>query len=207
MACTSSWLRQWISDHGRFVFHHTDAVEQILDEGLIPWDEGPGSQFTDEYTPRPGFVYVGTMAHQVHHHAGTPPADELVAIDLSDIAAERICPDEDAFWSLLTLGRPLNARRWNLADPMITVRDMMFAAQEDEFPLDRRPYESYGQWADAMRLGDDVNVTHEAIAESQTMAIRGRVHPRSLYVVDADAAGQPHVRTPARPSAIPAAVS
>jgi hypothetical protein len=186
MAVRQRWLTEWIATHGPWMFHSTEAdLGSILSEGLKPRDKlSPlTNEEADEYTPRPGHVYVGTLAHHIHDLSDDLCSglealpNYLLAVDLSKIHPDRINPDEDAFWSTIMLNPPVSPQRWCLPDPVKTVKIWRDNATVD---YDKRPYKSFGEWADKQKIGSDCDLSRTAIETSQTMAISGSISPKHL---------------------------
>jgi len=183
MAIDSHALGGWIALHGPYLFHVTsdDATRQkILREGLIPWDDGPGSSaWNDEpfLMPRPGHVYLGTenFMRTLAASLGVQ-SHTLLRVDLRRLDPQRVNPDEDIFLPCGYLGK-LNPSAFGIEDPTGLVDDPRYNIGRDE-----RPYASYGEWAEDIDFGRDGSVT-EASLEYGAVSFRGIVAPAALEAV------------------------
>jgi len=176
-------LESWMATHGPYIFHVTsdDATRQkILSEGLIPWDEGPGSfawETEPFLMPRPGHVYLGTeefmralaLSLEVRSHT-------LLRIDLRELDPQRVNPDEDIFLPCGYLGQ-LEPKDFGIDDPIHLVDDPRYNTEEEP-----RPYASYGEWAEDTDFGRDPVVTGASLGYG-SVAFRGVVPPSALEAV------------------------
>lgn len=106
MAVDPEWWEQYIQ-YNPYMYHATgeDAMYDILDEGLLPWDyeigdpdgEAHRSSWNDALRPRPGHVYMGTkdfVENLAGHHGWK---NRMVQIDLSKLDPGKVNADEDSF--------------------------------------------------------------------------------------------------------------
>jgi len=206
MALLQADLEQWIDAHGPFLYHATltdEAACAIPLQGLVPWNQGPGGQLEDPWTPRVDHVYMGTAEALLAACAANMEgylACGLFSVDLRGLDAASLNPDEDAFWSPLSMlkthsfllgdihlminNSPLYEDGVGLDDPFLNVADETMEVDLSEYPagtvlapLDERLYKSYGQWAEANDLGSDPAHTLLSLKEAGTVAYRGRIAP------------------------------
>jgi len=137
------------------LFHSApaDRAELILAEGLLPWDQGPGTRFVDElewefHEPRPGHVYLSTSSDPVE------PDHVVFAVDPRQLDPQRVNPDED--WVSEGSGRFLMGRMFGDGDGTL------------------------GEMAEAFGLGDDPQHSRASLEEFGAVAYRGAVPPSAV---------------------------
>lgn len=188
------WLQKWMEVNGPYMTHQTDSwdtARKIEKEGLIPHDQGPGSQYGGVLVPRANHAYIGRnlKALSAYSQLGeTSLKNNTVAVDLRKLDPSTINPDEDAF------------------DPNVAFREgdkpelrgqlphdvpWWKETREDEpgFPgthgvvAGGKRYENAGEWADVNR----VNEPHHTAWSLNTMghaAVEGGVHPEAIVPTD-----------------------
>lgn len=210
MSASPAWIRQWVAAHGPYLYHATDGIEaqsSILETGLIPWNQGPGSVWSDAYLPRIDHVYLGTLESL---YASQLSMRWVVSVDIRGIDAARFNPDEDTFYSEELTDAPLNAAEFGLALPDQTVQDLnlletLSNARDIDRQLDAfstRPYRSYGAWAEAVDLGSDTFQTHASLTRAETVAVRNTIDPRWIEAVDIEIHGADSAATVAESCAV-----
>jgi len=121
--------------------------------------------------------------------------DEIVHIDLRLLCSEDLNPDEDAFYSDVLPGVALLGLESGLGleSAAATVRDdgyLPSVEDEERYPLDERPYASYGEWAEANCLGSNPEHTRLSLECRGVLAHRGPIpseaisHHRSVSIID-----------------------
>jgi hypothetical protein len=191
-----AWLNRWIEKHGRYLYHVTNSLakqQAILEEGLRPWDQ-VGARIHaggSAWRSRPGCVYLAmegtaflfTEREQINPELG-------IRIDLHCLDWGRLVPDEDIFVDPSAIdfieagpgAKPLYWRyRELIEDPYASVQDTQFT--NGSAPLNSRPYQDYGQWAEANRLGDDTRQTQISLEQCGTLAYQGIIPKEALSAV------------------------
>jgi hypothetical protein len=165
------WLAKRITEHGPYAYHilRRSLLTTVLAEGLIPWDMRQGRRHNqlEEMAPRPGHVYIGLdgLALEEWGAEMLQTTEELavVAIDLRQLDIRRIVADEDIF---AVLGEDTSS--WGIA--------------ACEFGKGKR-YATSGEWAEAVRLGAQPNITEASAERTSRLAIRGIIAPAFIHEV------------------------
>ena len=204
-AADPQWLQRWIEANGPYMVHQTDGDqtrEKIMQEGLIPHDQGPGSQYSGSLVPRANHVYASRNLASLdpsdkgvrrfdltyNDRGETAGQRRTVAIDLRKLDPSRINPDEDAF-------DPSGNYRSRVPAnfPLEQPADVpAFRRQNDDVPEDGMTwhrqrihdsnggvFENGGEWADR----NNITQPHHTAWSMNTIgnaAIQGGVPPEAL---------------------------
>jgi hypothetical protein len=163
MAATPEWLDAWVDEHGPYLYHATQIanISSILDEGLHPWDQGPGAiQANSIWQPRPGHVYLATESAIKRYDCDNP--DRRLRIDIRELQAENFNPDED----LIFVPSLKNSLLWKNDK---TVQN-----------LNGDKHSSYGEWAERCDFGANPEYTRLSLEECGTLSHRGLIPPNVI---------------------------
>jgi len=183
MPADAKWLKGWMAENGPFLYHVTNTrpgiVGQILSEGIVPWDEGPGAlggHAGCHTEPRPGHVYLAAMDVLVNLR-GSDLAwwlPRTVAVDLRALDPMCLNPDEDAFCASLFASSGISVEALGTS-PSAALKAVL--------------YRSHGEWAEACDLGSFPEHTHLSLEKNGTIAHRGTIPNSAL----APASGEPEL--------------
>lgn len=210
-AVDPAWLQKWIEVNGPYMTHQTDSEatrQKIEQEGLIPHDQGPGSQYAGTLVPRANHSYVGRNLKSLSAYSklgeGTIK-NRTLAVDLRKLDPARINADEDSF--------DRNAFNWlTMAEEAEALGDMPWPREtrEDEpgFPgvhgvvdAHGNRFTNGGEWANKNNIVEPKHTAWSMNAMGHA-AIEGGVPPEAL--VHPDVANQdleqnwPQVEIPER---------
>jgi hypothetical protein len=181
MAADPIWLARYAAVSDGCLYHVAPVrLQQAIETGgLIPWDQsGQGSRFDDEYEPRRGHVYLA--AGRCIEYLDEPWV--AFSVNIAALDPELINPDEDAFIEThLDPAVASRVRRFKLPCPECSVTGLA------PLPGMCRPgprHATYGQWAQAVDLGSDVQHTRESIERFGSCAYAGPIAPSALRLLD-----------------------
>lgn len=191
MPISASELEEWIREHGPHLYHSTRdsrSRQAILREGIRPPRQCEGSRCNaDEpyLRPRPAHVYLGSLEVLRSTEAGCDlGSDRLLAVDLRLLDPQMLNPDEDG---VAARRSGIRAEDWGLPCPRRTVQDPWEASQsESEEQGEERLYQSYGEWAEACRLGEQPGLTLLVLQRYGALAVRGGVPAHACQAVRLD---------------------
>ena len=195
-AVDPDWLQKWMEVNGPYMTHQTDSEatrQKIEQEGLIPHDQGPGSQYDGTLVPRANHAYLARnlKALSAYSRLGEGALkNSTVAVDLRKLDPTRINADEDAF--------DQNAPFREGDKPGLRgqlPRDVPWPRETREnepgFPgvhgvvdTEGNRFPNMGEWADRT----NVTAPHHTAWSMNAMghaAIEGGVHPEAIVPVDA----------------------
>jgi hypothetical protein len=131
-----------------------------------------------ELCPRPGHVYLGLadfpllegeLYLEEKPEAGhINPYYAVLAVDLSKLDPALINPDEDAYWM---------HGEWDTLKHQHCTHAHVKPYTYDDLEVNGAAYDSFGAWAEGIRLGDDPEHTECGIKTSHTLAYNGTIKP------------------------------
>jgi hypothetical protein len=175
-AVDPDWLNEWINKNGPYMMHQTQSPwhrDKIMNEGLIPHDQGPGSIYSRDLVPRANHSYIQTPRHKMGDRLGD---DTQIYVDLRRLDPQRINADEDAF------SRTSEQQRWGLPitgdhrpGPDEGYSDFHLQDENGQF------YRHWGEWADHHKLNGPDHTAH-SLNSNHTLAIHGGIDPNALVL-------------------------
>ena len=195
-AVDPDWLQKWMEVNGPYMTHQTDSEatrQKIEQEGLIPHDQGPGSQYDGTLVPRANHSYLARNLKSLSAYSRLGEGalkNSTVAVDLRKLDPNRINADEDAFDQNAPFregDKP--GLRGQLPRDVPWPRETR--GDEPGFPgvhgvvdTEGNRFPNMGEWADRT----NVTAPHHTAWSLNTMghaAIEGGVHPEAIVPVDA----------------------
>lgn len=168
----SRYMHDILKEDPGYLIHWAppERVSQIMKEGIVPWDEGPGHVWDSWVTPRPGHTYMMGEIPDDDFYEGPAAPGGCVAlkIDLSYLKAENLVADEDyAAREAASLISTENENEGLPENP-----------EEGE-----SPHGTLGAWAEAnSEFVDDADMAWDCLENFNTLAHRGAIPPEAITV-------------------------